>query len=240
MSGAHSADNSALSRIARYLPWTDGTGRPWPGVRRLPMAAPFTLLYLIASWLLFIRFARRRGGDYAIDQEALRPFLYAIPDLTERPARVLRAFATAPFLNHNDVQLVYVTVLLLLFGVVFEAKEGTRRTVLIFLGTTWLGALVAGALVHLLYPELLDNAVLQKAWGRTWSGGSAGCYGIMGALAGRARRPWALLFLMVLWEVNVVLWYLKHLTPAFHMTALAAGFAVTRYLLVPRGGARGK
>jgi hypothetical protein len=143
---------------------------------------------------------------------------------------VVSALLTAPFLNHNDVQIVYVTLLLLLFGVIFEIKEGTVRTALIFFGTTWLGALVAGALVHLLYPDLLDHGVVEKAWNRTWSGGSVGAFGVMGAFAARAGRPWLLLCLMAIWEVNVGFWYLKHLTPAFHLTALIAGFAVTRCL----------
>ena len=45
--------------------------------------------------------------------------------------------------------------------------------------------------------------------------------------------PRPLLGLFVLWEINVVLWYLHEYTPAFHLTALLAGFLVTRHLLAP-------
>ncbi len=220
-------------RIASFLPWTDGTGRRWPCWRRLPRAAAFVLLYLLASWAVFIPLAWQTGGS-AIDQERVRVHLYAIPDLTARPFAVVRALLTAPFLNHNNVQLVYVTVLLLVFGVVFEVREGTLRTALLFFVTTWAGAIVAGVLLHVLYPEPLDHDLLRRAWERTWSGGSAGCFGLMGAFAARARRPLPLLFLFVLWELNVAVWYLKHYTPAFHLTAFVAGFLVTRFLLRPR------
>ena len=218
--------------ITPYLPWTDGTGRCWPAWRRLPRAAPFVLLYLVVSWALFIPLAWQSGGS-AIDQERVRVHLYAIPDLSVRPLAVLRALLTAPFLNHNNVQLVYVTVLLLAFGVTFEVREGTLRTALIFFATTWVGAIVAGVLLHALYPEPLDYDLLRRAWERTWSGGSAGCFGLLGAVAGRARRPLPLLLLFVLWELNVAVWYLKHYTPAFHLTALVAGFLATRHLLRP-------
>jgi hypothetical protein len=231
MATTHPAPAHGAAWIAPFLPWTDGTGHPWQGWRRLPIAAAFVLLYLAVSWLLFIRLAAHRQGHYAIDQEALRRFLYAIPDLTDEPLRVVTALLAAPFLNHNDVQIVYVTVLLLLFGIIFEVKEGSARAAPIFFGTTWLGALVAGVLVHLVYPNLIEHEVVEKAWHRTWSGGSAGAYGIMGAFAARARRPGPLLCLIVLWEINVAYWYLRHLTPAFHLTALVAGFAVTRSLL---------
>ena len=219
--------------MASFLPWTDGTGRCLPCLRRLPLAAPFVLLYLLVSWALFIPLAWRAGGS-AIDQQRVRDYVYAIPDLTERPFAVVRALLTAPFLNHNDVQLVYVTVLLLAFGIIFEVREGTRRTMLIFFATTWVGAVVAGVLLHLIYPELLDHDLLRRAWQRTWSGGSAGCFGLLGAMTARARRPWPLAVLIVLWELNVAWWYLKHYTPAFHLTAFVTGFLVTRFLLPPR------
>jgi hypothetical protein len=88
---------------------------------------------------------------------------------------------------------------------------------------------IAGVLLHLLYPEVLDNAFLAHAWERTWSGGSAGCFGLMGAIAARARRPWVLLGLFAAWEINVVVWYLRQYTPAFHLSALATGFVALRY-----------
>ena len=219
--------------LAPYLPWTDGTGRPWRGWARLPLASPFVLLYLALSWVLFVPAASRTNGKYAIDQVRADAFLYHIPDLSRDVPRAARSLLTAPFLNHDSVQLIYVTILLLLFGVIFEAKEGTRTTVLLFFGTTLAGAIVAGVLLHVVYPEVLDTPLLARAWERTWSGGSAGCFGLMGALAARARSPWPLLGLFLVWELNVGWWYLRGYTPALHLTALLVGFLVMRYA-VPR------
>ena len=220
-------------RVAPFLPWTDGTGRAWRGWRAMWWRAPFVPLYLVASWLLFVPNAERTPGNYSIEQDRVDRFLYHIPDLTDDFFRALSTIVTAPWLNHNLVQLVYVTILLALFGVAYEAREGTARMVAIFFGTAFVGAVVAGLLLHLIYPEAWDTAFTRKAWNRTWSGGSAGAFGVMGAFAARARRPWPLLALFVLWEVNVVVWYLREYTPAFHLTALLTGFAVTRYGLTP-------
>ena len=219
--------------LAPFLPWTDGTGRAWPRWSRLPRVAAFNALYLPVAWALFVVFARREDGVYSIDEERLRNYVYAIPDLGDRPLRVLGALLTAPFLNHNHEQLLYVTVLLLAFGAVFEVREGTLRTAALFLGTTWVGAIVAGVLLHAVHPGGLDYDVLNRAWYRTWSGGSAGCYGLMGALTARAQRPWLLGAIFVLWELNLAYWYLKHYTPAFHLTAFATGYLVTRCWLLP-------
>lgn len=224
---------SLSSALTPYVPWADGTGARWRGWRRLPLMAPFSLGYLVLSWALFIPLTEPGPQGYWVDDQTLRRFAYHIGDLTEDPVRFFRSLLTAPFLNHDDVQLIYVTVLLLVFGVVFESREGARRTAAIFFGATLSGALAAGVLLHILYPEVLAGEFFDYAWNRTWSGGSAGAFGVMGALAGRARRPWPLLALFAAWEAGVALLYLKQYTSAFHITALLVGFVATRKWLPP-------
>lgn len=238
LAGARSAlapgEGTGRDGFAAYWPWTEGSGRRWRGWARLPLAAPFVLLYLILSWALFLPLAEPRDGKYWIDEERVGAYVYRIPDLTADFPRALRSLITAPFLNHDSVQLVYVTLLALLFGLLFEIREGTRTAALLFFGTSFAGAVVAGILLHLIYPELAEASFLERAWSRTWSGGSAGCFGLMGALAGRARRPGPLLSLFVIWELNIAWWNLRSYTPAFHLTALLFGFLATRYFLAPR------
>ena len=220
-------------RIAPFLPWSDGTGRPWRGVARLPGMIPFVLLYIVLSWVLFIPAAEKENGKYSIDEDAVDNLIFHIPDLSERFPAALFSLGTAPWLNHDSIQLVYVTILLLLFGLVFEFREGTGRFILVFFGTTFAAAVIAGFALHLIYPELLDRPFLEKAWGRTWSGGSAGCFGIMGALAARARRPGPLLAFFIVWELFILWVNLRGYTSAFHFTALTTGFLVTRFVLPP-------
>jgi len=220
-------------RIAPFLPWSDGTGRRWVGWKGLPRRVPFVPVYLVVSWGLFIPAAERRGNKYWIDEEAVEQFLFAVPDLSRNFPAALFTLVTAPWLNHDSLQLIYVTALLLMFGLVFEFREGTWRTAALFFGTTFAAAVIAGFALHLIYPELLDRPFLEKAWQRTWSGGSAGCFGLMGALAARARRPGPLLVLFVGWELFILWANLRSYTTAFHLTALTTGFVVTRYLLPP-------
>ncbi|MDP9473548.1 MAG: rhomboid family intramembrane serine protease [Chloroflexota bacterium] len=219
--------------LSAYWPWTDDTGRRPAGLWRTALAGAFVLLYLVVSWALFVPLAEPRGGKYWIDEERVGAFVYRIPDLTADFPRALRPLVTAPFLNHDSIQLVYVTLLALLFGLVFEIREGTRTTALLFFGTSFAGAVVAGVLLHVIYPELAQAGFLERAWTRTWSGGSAGCFGLMGALAARARRPGPLLTFFVIWELNIAWWNLRSYTPAFHLTALVVGFVLTRYVIAP-------
>lgn len=221
--------------FARVVPWGDGSGLATPPYAKFPQRAVVLLAYLVLSWVLFLPFAVPVSGDsgfYSLPAGFRSEWTYAIPDLTRDAAHVFVTFFTAPMLNHDLIQLVYVTFLLLAFGVVFEIKEGWRRALLVFLGGGFVGALVAGILLTLLHPNV-DHPLLEEAWARTWSGGSAGAFALMGAFAARAQRPWLFLSIFAVWEINVGYWFLRSYTPAFHLTALAFGYWVTRHALKP-------
>lgn len=235
MASAREPDRYPLrDRLAPYLPWTDATGRRWRGWLRTPLMAPFAFIYMVISWVLFVPAAEQRNGKYWIDEEAVDHLLYHIPDLSQDFPKAMRSLLTAPWLNHDSLQLVYVTALLLIFGVIFEIREGTTWTVVVFFGTTFASAVAGGAILHGIYPGLWDTWVLENAWQRSWSGGSVGCFGLMGALAGRTRRPILLLTVFLLWEAFIWWVNLRNYTSVFHITALITGFVATRYVIPPR------
>lgn len=213
--------------------------------------APVSLLYIAITWALFIPLAHQGDGKYDIDLEKVAPYVYRIPDLSDDFPRALRSLATAPFFNHDSIQLVYVTILVLLYVVRFEARAGSRRTALFFVIGLVSGAFGAGIALHLLYPEVTSAPMYAYAWERTWSGGSAGCFGVMGALAARSRRPWVFLGWAVLWDLHwpylralasgaggpqfdLVWWHVPHsFTSVFHLIALAVGYVLARFWLKP-------
>ncbi len=219
--------------VASRLPWTNGAGRPWRGWRQLPLMVPFVPIHLIVAWILFVPAAEYRNGNYWIDQDAVEHLLFEIPDLTARPLGAIRSIITAPWLNHDAIQLGYVTALLLLFGAIFELREGTIRMLAMFFGTTFVAAIGGGFLLHLIYPQVWDTTFFETAWNRTWSGGSAGCFGIMGAIAARAQRPALLLGVFIAWECFIWWVNLRNYTSVFHFTAMSTGFVVARWLLPP-------
>jgi membrane associated rhomboid family serine protease len=220
-----------MSSVATPLHRLPDLVRAWFRERPLrPAETPFVALYLVVSWAIYLPLVRPRGGRFSVDKGPFEDLLYAIPDLSEDRLGVLRSLAASPFLNHNLLQLLYVTSLLFLFGAAVERDLGARRTALFFFGTTLAGAIVAGLLLHLIYPDLSARPIFVRAWEKTWSGGSAGCFGLMGVLAARSPRPGRLLVLFVAWELVVLLAYLRNYTSAFHLIALATGFLVTRYL----------
>lgn len=219
-----------------FVPWAiQGARRGWPGGLRALARAPATIGYLALSWSVFLAWGEETPDGFGLNQTRFEAFLYEIPELSRAPVEAAGSLVTAPFLNHDGIQLAYVTALLLLFGLVFEVREGTLRAATVFLVSGLAGAIVAGLLLHGLIDLFPRVPLLERAWTRTWSGGSAGAFGLMGALSARAQRPAPLLGFFVFWELNVGWWYLESYTPAFHLTALAVGFAWTRWRQDPAG-----
>jgi hypothetical protein len=225
--------------------------RWWKGCLTKVAAVPVSVLYVIVTWALFLPLAHRANGTYAIDLDRFSPFVYRIPDLSADFPQAIRALATAPFLNHDSIQLVYITVLVLVHVMRFERREGARRTALLFVIGLISGAFGAGLFLHLLYPEITSAPMYAYAWERSWSGGSAGCFAVIGALATRSRRPWLFLGIVVLWDLywpylrvwaagsggpqfDLVWWHVPHsFTSVFHLIALAVGYVAARYWLRP-------
>jgi membrane associated rhomboid family serine protease len=201
-------------------------------VLRPMLSAPLVLSYLTVSWALFIALAEPTDLGFAVREEQIRSFQYHIPDLTDNTTRLITALGTAVFLNRDSTQLVAVTLLVLLFGVSFERREGSGRTLFVYYLSAIAGALAAGSLLYALrlIPGFAHHPALEFAWERAWSGGSAGCFGLMGGLAARSSRPRLLLAIILVAETANGGLILRSYTPAFHISALFAGYVVTRCL----------
>ncbi len=193
-----------------------------------PVAIP---LYLCVTWLLyFLTSAEARRGEFA----------YSIPELADDPLEAVRTMFIAPFLNHSTDQILYTTVLLLTFGLWVERRQRGAETALLFFAASIGAALFAGAALHALYPGLVDGGIWQEAWERTYSGGSAGAVGLVGAAAAGMRKPAILLGLFVAWEIGIWAGHLRNYTPFFHLSALAIGFALATWLQRPSRTASGQ
>lgn len=207
--------------LAPWLPWRrDGE------LLRGQGRAPANLVYLGVTWALFGAFGRYGFEPDAVPAWAQDAFLHRIPGMWSDPWTLVHLVAS-PWTNLHIVQLGYVTALLLGFGIWFERHEGARRTAWVFYAASIAAGIVGGALLGIL-DQFSDASWIDGERDRIWIGGSAGAYGILGGVAARARRPIPLLAAFTLWELNLGVWWLQSYTPAFHITALAVGFALVR------------
>jgi membrane associated rhomboid family serine protease len=194
---------------------------------QLLKVAPFIVGFIVLSWVLTIVVSK---PDYGYESR----FFFHIPDVTRDFEKSFSSLFTAPFLNRGPQQILYVTVILLSFGVLIESREGSRRTAFLFFVSAGTGALFAAIILHIIYPGMINHPALSEAWSGAWSGGRAGAFGLAGAFAARRQRAWYWMAFFILWESLVATFRLRNYTPAFHFGALFAGFLITRYLLRPR------
>lgn len=224
----------APGRLGAYWPWH---GLPAPRHPSPVAGFPATLVYALGTSSLFLLYVRL----YARAKEAVpRPlyefFVFEIPQLTADPLRAFVNVFTSVWPSYHWIQLAYVLGLLAIFGVAFERREGSRRAILVFYASSVGGALLGALLLHVLR-STMDAAWIDSAWNDQWTGGSCGAFGLMGAVAARARNPWPLLALYLVWEINVEWFHLRNYTPVFHLFSLAIGFVLARYVLKPHPAA---
>jgi hypothetical protein len=167
--------------------------------------------------------------DFSDRRELADPFGYSIADLSENLPRAFVVLPVATFVNVGVLQLLYVTAILAAVSP-RAALRGERVAAGVFLGTSIVAGLVAGVALYAIDAQV-SHRILDEAWERSWNGGSAGCYGLVGSVAAGGRRPWLMLGLVGAWEIGLTGIHLRSYTPAFHITALLAGFVAGRWLM---------
>ncbi len=199
-------------------------------VRRRPRELPAVALwYLGLIWAVFLLVA---VIDFPGRREVADPFGYSISDLRNDLPRALVALPVAPFINVGVLQILYVTAILTAVSPRVVGRDGPALVAAVFLGTSIAAGIAAGLALHVVDGQI-SHPILDEAWARSWNGGSAGCYGLVGLLAAGTRRPWLMLGLIGAWEVGLVGIHLRSYTPAFHDSALLAGFIAGRVLARP-------
>jgi hypothetical protein len=198
--------------------------------RRRPGELPSVVVwYLTIVWVLFLVVA---AIDFGNRRELADPFGYSIADLGNNLPRAFAVLPIATFVNVGVLQILYVTAILAVVSP-RAALRGERVAAGVFLGTSFVAGLVAGIGLYVVDAQV-SHRILDEAWDRSWNGGSAGCYGLVGFVAAGARRPWLMLGLIGAWEIGLTGVHLRSYTPAFHVTALLAGFVAGRLLAARR------
>jgi hypothetical protein len=200
-------------------------GGPRGLLRRCPWVVP---VLLVPSWITWLTIER----DLEVTEHLL---FYHIPDITRDPLALLLNLTVTPLVNTETDQVILITVLIGTFGVIVERRLGALAALALFWGTSAVGALGGGLLLHTLYPLFPEvHAFAEGGWYRVFNGASAGAFGFMGAYAAMARWPLLWIGLFCVWEPAFWLLVSGDFTSAFHILAFVTGFVTVRYVLLER------
>jgi hypothetical protein len=179
-------------------------------------------LLLIPSWMFWFLIERE-------DDETDHLLFFYMPDLVERPLRLIPNLTLTPFVNTENDQIVLITVLIAVFGTLVERRLGLIAALAVFWGTSSVAAIGGAVLFHLLHPLVPEFGPIASGAERVFNGASAGGYGLMGAFAATTRRPFLWLAIFAAWEPTF--WWLVdalEFTPVFHVVAFATGIFMVR------------
>ncbi|MBX3467593.1 MAG: hypothetical protein KF878_11955 [Planctomycetes bacterium] len=191
------------------------TGVPWA-----------VLLLVLASWTSFLLIDER--DEFAVDH----PLYIHFPDFSERPWRIVPNLVVTPLVNTQPDQIVLVTALLLGFGIPVERRLGSKVVLGVFWGATAMAAVLGAGALHVLYPLFPDvHAFSEGGWYRVFNGGSAGGFGLMGAMAATSRFTAVWVALYCLWEPSFWLVVTQDFTAVLHVTAFFTGLGAAGVVL---------
>ena len=210
-------------------PWCAVDGRPLRPLELL-LSRKFSILYLAVIWVLWlglvpggkfdcIEFGGRLGCVGGLWPE----------EIISKPLKFLFSLVVAPWFHHDGGEHIFFVTCFgfMIFVQSFEVREGSVKTFLIFFTSiAFAGILVALAMNmgDMLWP---DNEIINQGMGRSWIGGSAGFFGIIGASAHQSNSRWLVILIAVIFETwNYYTHGISTFTSVAHMMSMAYGFLI--------------
>lgn len=194
-----------------------------------PLLLPWVVVIVLGPSIYTVFFVERD----MYDTEHLL-YLY-VPDLVERPWRLLPNLLITPLINLDGEQIFIVVLLVCTFGIILEWKQGAP----VSLGAYWVSsaaaALLAGIVWHLLSPSLGHLEAFQQPAERVYNGGSAGAFGLVGGYAAISPRPWLWILLFLMWETGYAL-ASEGFIPVFHVFGFFGGYFFVMLVRRKKGG----
>lgn len=188
------------------------------------LQVPFVTGFLVTAWVAFLSLVRQNGW-IAPD---LRAHIGYIPaQWTANPIQGFISANVGIVVQHSWGQIIYISLILLIFGTLYELREGTLRTIIVFYGAS-----VAG-IATLTFVVLTTSVSDAYAWSQhvsqtSWSGASVGCFGLLGAYLATHARPWWFVGAWAVYEIALEWTLVPGLAVAMHIVGFLFGFTVSR------------
>lgn len=187
---------------------------------------PFTAFYLfaIATILLLIGMGDTRSCSTAVHAFICSHAIW--PDqLFSAPHLFALSLLTGPWFLHDTQHVLYVIAGFLVFVQSYEARAGTKATLIVTFGGTAVAATLVALALNLGQMQYPDSEIITDSMSRNWVGGSVMFYATVGGLAHFARTPWVILGSTGAFEMwnhfgNDIMWA----TNAAHILSLTFGF----------------
>lgn len=210
---------------------------PWKGLHKENLSfsetlksRTFTFGYLLIIWILvwLLDFGSTRNCgptwqlQFICDQSVWMNKIYS------EPFNYFLSFFTATFFHNGLDHILFVTVVgFLIIVQAFEVRNGTLPAIIIFFTSmvficTLMGFLINWGFTH--WPEISFFDLGMK---RSWMGGSAGAFGVFGALSHNSRQRWITFIIIGIFEtINLTFYGINLQISVIHTLCAIYGFTV--------------
>jgi hypothetical protein len=218
-----------LPIIAFLLPWRSKSNTNLTFFEFIKSRA-FTISYLAIIWILVVLLdfgsTRNCGPTWQL-AFICEHSVWMLKMYTEPINFVFSMFTATLFHNGLD-HILFVTIIGFIFiAQSFEAHNSSLATLFLFFSSFAFVGILMGFIINWGYSNWPEIDYYTFAVERSWMGGSAGFFGIFGALSHNCRKKWLIPFIVILFEsINFFILSIDPQISTGHMIATFFGFTV--------------
>lgn len=218
-----------LPLIAFLLPWRSKSNTNLTFFEFVKSRA-FSISYLAIIWMLvaLLDFGSTRncGPTWQLDF-ICNQSIWMLKIYTEPINFVFNTFTSTLFHNGLD-HILFVTIVgFIIIAQSFEAHNSNLATLLIFFSSMSFVGILMGFIINWGYSNWPEIEYYAFAVERSWMGGSAGFFGIFGALSHNSRKKWLIPLIVISFEsVNFFILGIDPQITTGHLIATFYGFTV--------------
>ncbi len=211
--------------IPLLLPWKDARGN-FINPKKWMFTLPFTVSYILLIWSFFIILGF--GSTWNCNNDWQRRIIcdsaiYA-SEIYTSPSEFVRSWFTAPWFMNGWDHIAYCTGGFLIFVQSYEKLAGTMKSLIVFFSGIAVVSTICAIIIVIGYYIDPSSAFFETGMRRNWMGGSVGFFAIIGALLHEGRKPWLLLFPVIIFEIWNGQTNISLHTSSSHMLAIIYGF----------------
>ena len=218
-----------LPIIAFLLPWRSKFNTNLTFIEFIK-SRTFSISYLVIIWILAVLLdfgSTRNCGptwqlEFICQQSVWMGKMYSEPFNF-----IINTFISTFFHNGID-HILFVTIVgFIVIAQSFEAQNSSRATLFLFFSSMAFVCIFMGFIINWGYSNWPQIDYYSFAIERSWMGGSAGFFGVFGALTHNCRNKWIVPLIVVLFEsINLFLLGIDPQISTAHILATIYGLIV--------------
>ena len=191
--------NNDLPLIPIVLPWKNSKGNSI-NLLQAYLSRFFTYNFLIIIWIIWYFLVEMSSTECITPNQKVGCSAAIWHENIKQPILYFISFFSSPFFYNSSQHIRFTTITFLIFVQSFEAKVGTKNTILVFFCTIISIGLLGGLVSNIGFYLFPESSIFSNMLERNWMGASSGFMGIIGSMGHHSKFKLALPGGVILFE----------------------------------------